>query len=341
MRAAVYVGDRTLRVEDRAPVAPGPGEVQIEVAYAGICGTDLHVRHGVMDARARPPAVLGHEAAGRIAAVGAGVSGWQVGDPVTVMPLRWCGVCAACRAGHTHVCQRLQVLGVDLPGAMQARWTVPAEVVLRLPDEVPLDHAALVEPTAVAVHDVRRAGLRAGEYAVVVGGGPIGLLVARVAAAEGAEAVVVEPDPYRRGVAERLGLAALDPAAVDVPAYVAQRTAGAGAAVAFEVSGVPAGVRTATDVLGVRGRLVVVAIHPEPVPVDLNQVFLRELTVLGTRVYTRADVEQAIDLVRRGVVPAKELISKVVPLSAVAEAFDALESADGMVKVLLDCQAAG
>jgi 2-desacetyl-2-hydroxyethyl bacteriochlorophyllide A dehydrogenase len=341
MRAAVYVGDRTLRVEDRDPVPPGPGELQIEVAYAGICGTDLHIRHGAMDTRVRPPAVLGHEAVGRIAALGAGVSGWRVGDPVTVMPLRWCGECGACRAGHTHVCQRLRVLGVDLPGAMQARWTVPADLVLRLPEEVPLDHAALVEPTAVAVHDVRRAGLRAGEHAVVVGAGPIGLLIAVVAAAEGAEVVVVEPDPYRRGVAERVGLVALDPAAADVPGYVSQRTAGAGAAVAFEVSGAPAGVRAATDVLGVRGRLVVVAIHPEPVPVDLNQVFLRELTVLGARVYTRADVERAIELVQRGVVPAGELVTRILPLSAVAEAFDALESADGVVKVLLDCQAAG
>ncbi|REF36258.1 zinc-dependent alcohol dehydrogenase [Thermasporomyces composti] len=341
MRAAVYIGNRALRVEDRDPVPPGPGEVQIAVAYAGICGTDLHIRHGAMDDRALPPAVLGHEAVGRIAALGAGVSGWRVGDPVTVMPLRWCGDCAACRAGHNHVCQRLRVLGVDLPGAMQARWTVPADVVLRLPEEVPLADAALVEPTAVAVHDVRRAEVRAGEHVVVVGAGPIGLLIAVVAAAEGAEIVVVEPDPYRRGVAERLGLAAVDPTSTDVPAYVAERTAGAGAAVAFEVSGSPAGMRIATDVLGVRGRLVVVAIHPDPVPVDLNQVFLRELTVLGARVYARADVERAIELVHRGVVPARELVSRIVPLSAVAEAFDALESADGVVKVLLDCQAAG
>jgi 2-desacetyl-2-hydroxyethyl bacteriochlorophyllide A dehydrogenase len=188
------------------------------------------------------------------------------------------------------------------------------------------------------VHDVRRAGLAAGERAVVVGGGPVGLLIVRLAVVHGAEVVVVEPNPHRRAVADRLGVPTLDPAQTDVPAYVADWTRGAGAAVAFEVSGAPAGVRTATDVLGVRGRLVVVAIHPEPVPVDLNRVFLRELTVLGTRVYTRPDFEYAVELVGRGEIPAGELISSVVPLARVAEAFDALESGGPVVKVLVDCR---
>ncbi|WP_020577767.1 zinc-dependent alcohol dehydrogenase [Actinopolymorpha alba] len=339
MRAALYTRSRTLTVEDRPTVPPGPGEVQIEVAYAGICGTDLHIRHGAMDDRVPLPGILGHESSGRIAAVGEGVTGWRRGDPVTVMPLRWCGTCAACRAGHTHVCQTLKVIGVDLPGAMQGSWTVPAEVVVPLPADLPLDQAALVEPTAVAVHDVRRAELRAGEKAVVVGGGPIGLLIARVAIAEGAEVVVAEPDPHRRAIAERIGLTTVDPAQTDVAGYVAEWTAGAGAPVAFEVSGAPAGVRSATEVLGVRGRLVIVAIHPEPRPVDLNRVFLRELTIVGTRVYTRADFEHAVGLVASGVVPASALISRVVPLSGATEAFDALESGGGVMKVLIDCQA--
>jgi (R,R)-butanediol dehydrogenase / meso-butanediol dehydrogenase / diacetyl reductase len=338
MRAAMYTRERTLRVEEHEPVPPGPGEVQIEVAYAGICGTDLHIRHGAMDARVPDRAILGHEASGRVAAVGAGVSSSLVGAPVTVMPLRWCGTCAACQAGHSHVCQRLQVIGVDLPGAMQGLWTVPAEVVVRLPDDLPLDQAAVVEPTAVAVHDVRRAELREGEWAVVIGGGPVGLLIARIAKAEGAGVLLVEPDPHRRGVAEEIGLTTLDPTVEDVPAYVADWTAGAGAPVAFEVSGAAAGVRTAIDILGVRGRMVVVGIHPDPVPVDLNQVFLRELSIVGTRVYNRADFDTAVSLVHRGDVPVQSLISEIVPLAKVSQAFDALESG-GVVKVLVDCQA--
>src|SRR5271166_5474578 len=117
MRAACYVGERTLSVVDSEPRSPGVGEVAIDVAYTGICGTDLHVLHGDMDSRVTPPAVLGHEMSGTIAAVGSGVDGWSVGDRVAVMPLRWCGECPACRAGNSHICQRLNFVGIDSPGS--------------------------------------------------------------------------------------------------------------------------------------------------------------------------------------------------------------------------------
>ena len=103
MRAALYVGNQTFRVEDRAVRDPGPGEVRIDVAVVGICGTDLHIKHGAMDGRVRTPTVIGHEMSGTVAAVGDGVGEFAPGDRVTVMPLDWCGDCAACRAGHRHV----------------------------------------------------------------------------------------------------------------------------------------------------------------------------------------------------------------------------------------------
>lgn len=340
-RAARYLGDRTIAVAEVEPVPPGPGEVQIAVAFTGICGTDLHIRHGSMDARVRLPAVLGHEMSGRIAAVGARVPGWSAGDPVTVLPLRWCGSCPACGAGHRHVCQRLDFLGIDSPGAMQQLWTVPAELLVRVPGGTPLRDAALVEPTAVAVHDVRRAGLAAGERAVVVGGGPIGVLIASVARSIGAEVVLVEPDPHRRQLARELEFTALDPGETEVGAWVEDRTDGAGAAVAFEVSATQPGVVTAMSVLGVRGRLVVVGIHPSPRMVNLRQVFWRELSLIGARVYERADFEQAVRLVADGTVPAGRLVSRVEPLASAADAFSALESGGGVMKVLVDCRPDG
>jgi 2-desacetyl-2-hydroxyethyl bacteriochlorophyllide A dehydrogenase len=336
----MYTGDRTFTVAESVARPPGPGEVRIEVAYTGICGTDLHIRHGAMDRRVRVPAVIGHEMAGRLAEVGDGVSGWAPGDPVTVMPLEWCGDCPACRAGHHHVCHNLNFVGIDSPGSLQGSWTVPARLLVRLPHTLSLRRAALVEPTAVAVHDVRRARLVPGEKTVVVGGGPIGLLVARVAAIEGADVVVLELDSRRRAVAEQLGLSTVDPAAVDVPSLVDEWTSGAGAAAAFEVSGSPEGVRTATDVLAVRGRLVMVAIHPVPREVDLYRLFWRELTIIGARVYERGDVARAVELVALGDISADALISKVVPIDRVNEAFDALEGG-GEVKVLVDCQGYG
>lgn len=244
--------------------------MEIAPAYVGICGTDLHIFHGDMGARVAVPAVLGHEMSGRIVRVGAGVEGWSPGDAVTVMPLRRDDTCPACQAGHQHICQHLDFIGIDSPGAMQQRWTVPATTLERLPGSLSLDHAALVEPAAVAVHDVGRAQVRDGEKAVVVGGGPVGILIALVARAAGADVRVVEPSPHRRRLAEELGLATWDPATDDMAGPVRQWTGDAGADVAFEVSGAQGGVDTAVEVLGVRGRLCLVAIHPRPREVNLH-----------------------------------------------------------------------
>jgi (R,R)-butanediol dehydrogenase/meso-butanediol dehydrogenase/diacetyl reductase len=332
-----YIAPRTLAAGPATVAPPGPAEVEIAPAFVGICGTDLHIFHGSMDARVKAPAVLGHEMSGRITRVGSGVTGWQPGDAVTVMPLSWDGDCPACAAGHRHICHHLDFIGIDSPGAMQQRWTVPAETLVRLPESLPLDRAALVEPTAVAVHDVGRAEVRAGERVVVVGGGPIGVLIGLVARHRGAEVRLVEPDGYRRSVAERAGLSTWDPATADIAGLIGEWTRGAGAEVAFEVSGAAAGVETAVEALGVRGRLCLVAIHPQPRPVNLHRFFWRELTLVGARLYDRADFERAVGLVAGAVIPADLLISRVVPLAEAAAAFDTLERGGDVMKVLVDC----
>jgi (R,R)-butanediol dehydrogenase / meso-butanediol dehydrogenase / diacetyl reductase len=338
MHAACYVGDKTLKVIEHEPRSPARGEVAIDVAYTGICGTDLHIVHGAMDARVSLPAVLGHEMSGTISAVGDGVEGWSAGDRVTVMPLAWCGHCPACRAGHHHICHNLDFLGIDSPGSMQASWTVSQDVLVSLPPTLSLQASALAEPTAVAVHDVRRAGLRDGERTLVVGGGPIGILIACVARASGADVLVLELSEPRRAFAETLGLRVLDPTAGDVQALVGDWTEDAGADVAFEVSGAIAGIETAIQSLAVRGRLVMVAIHATPPPVNLFRVFWRELTLVGARVYERSDFEEAVRLLDTGAVPAAQLITRIEPLGEVAAAFTELESGRAM-KMLIDCQA--
>ncbi|GIF64026.1 Zn-dependent alcohol dehydrogenase [Asanoa ishikariensis] len=338
MKAVVYRGARRLDVTEVDALPPGPGEVRIAVAYTGICGTDLHIFHGDMDARVGAAAVLGHEMSGRIAEVGDGVTAFAVGQPVTVMPTRTCGRCVACRRGHSHICHAMRFLGIDSPGAMQASWTVPAELVLPLPDGLPLRHAALIEPVAVAVHDVRRSGIAGGERVVVVGGGPVGVLIATVATRRGAEVLLVEPDPFRRAVAAEAGIDAVDPTTTDVVALVDDRTAGAGADVAFEVSGAAGGVETAVAVLTTRGRLVMVAIHPQPRAVNLHRFFWRELELLGARLYERDDMAEAVRLVASGAVAPERLISRVEPVEAVDAAFTALERGGGVMKVLIDWQ---
>jgi (R,R)-butanediol dehydrogenase / meso-butanediol dehydrogenase / diacetyl reductase len=188
---------------------------------------------------------------------------------------------------------------------------------------------------------VRRAQLLPGEKVVIIGGGPVGLLIAFVARAAGADVVVVEVNAHRRRVGVQLGLQVLDPDTDDVADFVRLWTIGAGAAATFEVSGSAAGVALATNLLAVRGRLVLVAIHPTPREVDLHRFFWRELSLVGVRVYQRDDFERAVELLADGTIPGAALITHVLPLSRVADAFEALGRSDAVVKVLLDCQEGG
>ncbi|MBN9184705.1 MAG: zinc-binding dehydrogenase, partial [Microbacterium sp.] len=178
-------------------------------------------------------------------------------------------------------------------------------------------------------------GLEAGDKAVVIGAGPIGVLIATVATAAGADVLIAEVDADRRAAAEEMGLRTIDPSAVDQVAVVEDWTGGAGADVVFEVSGAAAAVLGATSLVRVRGTLVVVAIHPQPRPIDLHRVFWRELRILGARVYERPDFERAVALLTEGAIPSDRLITRVVGLTDVAEAFHVLESG-GAMKILVD-----
>lgn len=335
MRSVSYIGSGRVEVSEQPAAVPAAGEVQLSVAFTGLCGTDMHIIHGSMDARVTTPLVFGHEMSGIVEQIGAGVEGWSVGDRVTVMPLQWDDSCPACLAGHRHICQNLDFVGIDSPGSLQQRWNVRAEWLIRLPDDMPLDIAALAEPTAVAVHDVRRSELRPGDKVVVIGGGPIGLLIASVARHLGAEVVVIELAPARRAQIAELGFETLDPRVTNQDACVERWTGGAGADVVFEVSGAAAAVLGATSLAKVRGTVVVVAIHPTPRPIDLQRVFWRELRLLGARVYERRDFDTAVGLLAEGAIPTELLITKIVPLSQVQSAFDDLEQGNAL-KILVD-----
>jgi (R,R)-butanediol dehydrogenase/meso-butanediol dehydrogenase/diacetyl reductase len=334
-KGVYYEGAGAFAVRDAPAVAPGPGEVRLDVAYCGICGTDLHIAHGAMDHRVGVPQVIGHEMSGTIAEVGQGADSFDVGERVVVRPLDSRGETPADR-GFSHISRNLKFLGIDTPGAFQSSWTVPAFTLHRLPDGVTLRHAALAEPLAVACHDVRRAELAADETAVVIGGGPIGLLVALVARAEGARVVVSEVNPVRLELARELGFETADPSATDVAAHEAIAGNG-GADVVFEVSGSAAGALAMTQLACLRGRIVVVAIYPEPQPVRLFDFFWKELQLRGARVYEPEDYERAIELLAHGMLPLERLISRVEPLDRLPGIF--ADPSPNDVKVLIDCRA--
>jgi (R,R)-butanediol dehydrogenase/meso-butanediol dehydrogenase/diacetyl reductase len=336
MKAAYYQGNRTIQLGESIPRKPGPDEVRIHVAYCGVCGTDLHIFKGGMDKRVSIPQVIGHEMSGEIAEVGGKVQGWSVGDRVVVRPLHPCGNCPACRAGHAHICYNLKFLGIDTPCAFQGSWTVPAQTLHRLPANLPFDLAALIEPVAVACHDVRLGEVKSGEEVVVIGGGPIGLLIALVAASTKARVLVSEVNPFRLNLARQLGLEAVNPKEVDLADGVGKRTGGAGADVVFEVSGSAAGAAAMTQLGRTRGRIVVVAIFGEAPKVDLFRFFWRELRLRGARVYEPEDFDRAIALSASGDLPLEHLISTRQPLKDLQKVFEQIDSSTDLMKVLID-----
>lgn len=337
MLAAQYIGDKQFRVVEGSKIEPAAGEVCLQVGYVGICGTDMHIYHGVMDARVGPPQTTGHEMSGTVVAVGEGVEGYAIGENVVVRPLDWCGDCPACDAGNTHVCHNLKFMGIDTAGAFQNYWTVKARTLHKLPAGVSLQEGALIEPLSVATHDVSRSRLKAGEKAVILGGGPIGQLVAAVAKSVGAEVLVSEPNESRRAFSEKNGMKAVNPIEEDLAAVVQEWTGGKGADVVFEVSGVKPAIDAMTEVASVRGRIVMVAIHSTKPEIDLFKFFWKELELLGARVYEAADYEWAIKLVAEKKIDLAPFISSVTDLTDIQSAFAGMDGNPEGMKALVKC----
>jgi 2-desacetyl-2-hydroxyethyl bacteriochlorophyllide A dehydrogenase len=314
--------------------APGREEALLRVRRVGICGTDLHIFQGHLDHRVPKGGVIGHETFGEVVEA-PGASGFTSGDRVVVEPVVCCGACRACRMGASYLCYQLKVLGVDLPGGMREYWAVSASRLLRVPDSISDDHAALIEPLAVAVHDVNRADVKRGDAVLVFGGGPIGTLIALVARHRGARVAVAEVNPFRLDILEAFGLERVGPG-TDVVKWTDQWTDGTGVDVAFEVTGNPLAARAVADVVRVWGTVSIVAIHAEPVPVNLYQMFARELVMHGSRLYARADWEEAIRLVASGAVPVGPLVSRRIPLESLQRGMEEALGGGPVMKVLVE-----
>jgi (R,R)-butanediol dehydrogenase / meso-butanediol dehydrogenase / diacetyl reductase len=334
MRASFYRRDRIFETGPASMPTAAPGEALLRVRRVGICGTDLHIYQGHLDHRVPRDGIIGHEVFAEVVAAPAS-SGFDEGDRVTVMPILVCGTCKACRIGASHVCYNLQVLGVDAPGGMQEYWAVPVDRLLALPESVGDDEAPLIEPLAVATHDVARAGIKPGDAVVVFGGGPIGCLIALVSRHRGARVRVVEINPHRIAMLQALGLETIGPDQ-DAVRTVTAWTDGDGADVSFEVSGSPAAARLVTDVVRAWGTVSIVGIHAEPVPFSLYSVFARELTMHGSRLYTRAAWEEAILLASTRAVDVAPLVSRVIPLEALQQGMEEALGGGPVMKVMVD-----
>ena len=334
MRASFYEGPGRFATGSVPTPAPARGEALLRVRRVGICGTDLHIFQGHLDHRVPKGGIIGHEIFGEVTEAPAG-SGFNPGDRVVVEPLSFCQQCRACRMGASYLCYSLKVFGVDLPGGMQETWAVDAARLLKVPDSLDDDQATLIEPLAVATHDVRRAAVKRDDTVLVFGGGPIGTLIALVSRHRGARVVVVEVNRHRLEMLKGLGLETVGPDR-DPVKFANEWTGGTGVDVAFEVTGHPAAVRAMTDVVRVWGTLSIVAIHAEPVPVHLYQMFARELVMHGARLYARKDWEEAIRLAAGGVVPLAPLVSRKIPLEALQQGMEQALGGGPVMKVLVD-----
>ncbi len=334
MRAAFYEGPRKFATGTLPVPEPGAGEALLRMRRVGICGTDLHIFQGHLDHRVPRGGVTGHETFGQVVRAPRD-SGFSAGDRVVVEPLQFCGACRACRMGASYLCYSLKVLGVDVAGGLQEYWAVPAARLLHVPDTLDDDAAAVIEPLAVATHDVRRAGVKAGDTVLVFGGGPIGTLIAMVCRERGARVAVAEVNRFRIEMLQNLGLPTVGPDA-DVVKFANDWTGGIGVDVAFEVTGHPAAVRAVTDVVRVWGTVSIVAIHAEPMPVNLYQVFARELHMHGSRLYAREDWEEAIRLAATGAVNLGPLVSRRIPLERINEGMEEALKGGAVMKVLVE-----
>src|SRR5258707_4605006 len=242
MKALLLSRYKQLEIADLPEPKPGPGEVLVRVAACGICGSDVHGYDG-SSGRRIPPIVMGHEEAGRIAAVGAGVTGWAEADRVTFDSTIYCGACGYCKRGEVNLCDHRQVLGVSCgdysrAGAFAEFVAVPARVVYKLPESISFAEAAMLEAVAVAIHGVSLAKISAESTALVVGAGTIGVLTLQALRAAGCTRVLVsDVDETRLKMAKELGAAEVLLAGGEVVAQILQRTGGVGVDVAIEAVG--------------------------------------------------------------------------------------------------------
>ncbi|GAB7067897.1 2,3-butanediol dehydrogenase [Mycolicibacterium hodleri] len=358
----MYYGPNKLEVAHVPEPHPTPGTVKVQVGFNGICGTDLHEYYaGPIFIPTSPhpltgqqlPLTMGHEFSGVVTEVGDGVTDYASGDRVAVMPLYRCGHCGPCRAGNYNICQQIGFHGLMSDGGMAEYTVVPTDMLHRLPDNVSMELGALVEPMSVAYHaatlgvggqersDPGGVGANADGTSMVFGAGPIGIGLWFALRGKGVEDVfVVEPSATRRASIEALGARTLDPTAVDVPAFIADHTNGAGADSVFDAAGVAPAVETALACVGARRPMVSVAIYEKPLTTPLLNLVMNESRIQGSLCYTAADFEAVIALMARGTYDTTGWVTSIALDDVVDEGFEALHAGTKM-KVLVDPSIAG
>ena len=344
MKAAVFHrSGLPLSIEDIAEPDPGPNDLILKVCACGICGTDLHWSE-VDNAESgwrelHPGAVMGHEFAGEIVAIGRDArADWTLGDRVCAMPQMGCAVCPECLAGRPHRCANARTrASQDNPGGYAEYTRIGARETLHLPESVSFQEGALVEPLAVGLHAVKRARMRPGDTVLIIGGGPVGLSVALWCKFFGARHIVVSDLVLSRAEqATRFGAtAAIDASSEDVADRFAQ-IAGAAPTVVFDAVGVPGSMQIAIDQAPNYGRVVVVGLCMVADRFQPADAVVKEVDIAFCFCYERSDFEMAVDMLAQNRIDAAGLVSHAVGFADFPAAFEALKQPSDQIKVMLE-----
>jgi len=340
MKALLLSKYKHLEVTDLPVPRAEPDEVLVRVAACGICGSDVHGYDG-SSGRRIPPIVMGHEAAGRIAAIGSRVTGFAEGDRVTFDSTISCGACGYCRRGEINLCDNRQVLGVSCgdyrrSGAFAEFVAVPSRIVYRLPDNLSFEEAAMLEAVSVAIHAVSLAPVSANSTALVVGAGMIGLLIVQVLRAAGCSRILVtDIDSSRLKLAQDLGAHAVLNAKLGVARQAGKLTGGAGVDAAMEAVGHTDSVNASIESVRKGGTVVLVGNIAPEVMLPLQKVVTRQIRLQGSCA-SAGEYPRAMELLASGAIQVKNLITAIAPLAEGPLWFERLHTREpNLMKVIL------
>jgi L-iditol 2-dehydrogenase len=333
MKQIVHTGPESVELQEGQRPSPGPDEVLVRVHAAGICGSDAHayLYEGGYE-WIRIPRIMGHEYSGTVVEVGADVSEFAAGDRVIEEPIHHCGECFQCKNGQPNVCQNFSITGMHRDGAYAEYTAVGAQHLHPVPSGVPLDHAAITEPTSIATRAVfTQSCVTPGDTVLVEGPGPIGSSVAIIADSMGANVTVsgLETDARSRlPTLEAMGIDTVNVEDESVEEVAAARTDGIGFDVVFDTTGHRSGVETAVEVVRKGGQIVVVGIPGEPSEVLMTPVVRGEVDINTSYGSTWSNFEQALRLMENGAVDADDIVDTSFSTSDPSEAFEAFLDAE-------------
>ena len=338
MKALVYYGPRDIRLAEAADEMPSAGEVRIRVMATGICGSDVHGYLGITGRRI-PPMIMGHEFSGIVCETGAGVVNVRQGDRVTVQPAIFCGGCEFCKKGLTNLCANKSFLGVmSVNGSMAEYLRVPAHVIYKLPEGVDFIQGAMIEPLAVAYRAVKKIPGLEEKDVLIVGAGTIGLLVLQLVKLRGAKRVFVSDlEDFRLEVAKSLGADfVINAASGNVRDIIADETDNKGVDAALEAVGASPTVKQAVTSLKTGGTCVWIGNSAKMIDINMQEVVTRELNIHGTYIYTHKEFGETVELISKGGIDIKPVISRYVTLDGGPETFEALASMkENLIKAVI------